>query len=127
MQAVKSKDTDAEMRVRRMLFAAGYRYRLHQRALPGCPDLVFGGRKKVIFVHGCFWHGHTCARGKRIPKTNTDYWTSKISRNRTRDAVARKRLQASGWKVFVIWECELKDEPRVLKRLTQFLQAARKS
>jgi DNA mismatch endonuclease (patch repair protein) len=124
MQAVKSKNTAVEMRVRRLLHAQGYRYRLHRRDLPGCPDLVFGSRRKVIFIHGCFWHGHQCARGNRVPKTNTDYWTAKISRNCARDAATRERLKGLGWKVSVVWECELKDEDRVLRRLTQFLAKA---
>jgi DNA mismatch endonuclease (patch repair protein) len=104
-----------------MLHAEGYRYRLHRRDLPGCPDLVFSGRRKVIFVHGCFWHGHECARGKRVPKTNTAYWTAKISRNCARDAAARQKLRELGWKVSVVWECELKDAGRVFRRLSLFL------
>lgn len=121
MQAVKSKDTSVEMQVRKMLHAAGYRYRLHGRDLPGCPDLVFGGRKKALFIHGCFWHGHPCARGKRVPKTNTAYWTAKISRNCTRDNAAKEELKQLGWKVCVVWECELKDENRVCRRVARFL------
>jgi len=121
MQAVKSKDTAIEMCVRRTLHVRGYRYRLHRCDLPGCPDLVFSSRKKVVFIHGCFWHGHPCARGKRIPKTNTEYWTAKILRNRARDAAAREKLKALGWKVSVVWECELRHEDRVFKRLSHFL------
>lgn len=122
MQAVKSKDTGIERCVRQMLHAKGYRYRLHRGDLPGCPDLVFSSRRKVIFIHGCFWHGHQCARGKRVPKTNTGYWTGKISRNTARDAAARERLQKLGWKVSVVWECDLaKDRDAVLKRLARFL------
>ena len=77
MQAVKSKNTSIEIRVRRLLYAQGYRYRLHKNELPGCPDLVFTRFRKIIFIHGCFWHGHRCARGKRVPKSNTDYWRPK--------------------------------------------------
>jgi DNA mismatch endonuclease (patch repair protein) len=121
MQAIKSKDTRVEMCVRRMLHAEGYRYRLHKRDLPGCPDLVFCGLRKVIFVHGCFWHGHQCVRGKRVPKTNTAYWTAKISRNCARDVAARERLKGLGWQVSVVWECELKYENRVFSRLLRFL------
>jgi DNA mismatch endonuclease (patch repair protein) len=122
MQAVKSKDTGIEMRVRRFLHARGYRYRLHRGDLPGCPDLVFSSRRKVIFIHGCFWHGHQCARGKRVPKTNTDYWTAKISRNSARDATTRAKLKKLGWKVSIVWECELaKDTGVVLKKLSRFL------
>jgi DNA mismatch endonuclease (patch repair protein) len=126
MQAVKSKDTSVEMRVRRLLYAQGYRYRLHKRELPGCPDIVFSGRRKAIFINGCFWHGHSCARGKRVPKSNTDYWTKKISRNRTRDASALQQLDELGWKALVVWECELtKSADSVIKQLCRFLGPAR--
>src|ERR1035438_4358669 len=108
MQAVKSQDTGPEMTVRRIVHRLGFRYRLHRRDLPGCPDLVFVPRRKVIFIHGCFWHGHGCARGARVPKTNTPYWTEKIGRNQIRDAKAIELLKASGWDVLVLWECELK-------------------
>jgi DNA mismatch endonuclease, patch repair protein len=122
MQAVKSKDTCIEMHVRRLLHAQGYRYRLHRADLPGCPDLVFRSRRKVIFIHGCFWHGHQCARGKRVPKTNTDYWTAKISRNSARDAATRDRLKGLGWKASIVWECELaKHTGAVLRKLSRFL------
>lgn len=122
MQAVKSKNTSPELFVRRLLHSRGYRYRLHRSDLPGKPDLVFPCRKKVLFIHGCFWHGHDCARGSRIPKTNTEYWTAKISRNRERDARARKQLQADGWKVLALWECDLRNEAASLKRLARFLR-----
>jgi DNA mismatch endonuclease, patch repair protein len=121
MQAVKSKDTSIEMRVRRLLHAQGYRYRLHKRELPGCPDLVFSSRRKVIFIHGCFWHGHPCARGKRVPKSNTDYWTAKISRNKARDAATLVTLRKSGWQALVLWECEMKKPDALQDRLQSFL------
>jgi DNA mismatch endonuclease, patch repair protein len=122
MQAVKSKNTAIEIRIRQLLYAQGYRYRLHRGDLPGCPDLVFGSRKKVIFIHGCFWHGHQCTRGKRVPKTNTGYWTTKISRNSARDAATRDRLKDLGWKVSVAWECELTKRPdTVIRKLARFL------
>lgn len=121
MQAVKSKNTSPELYVRRLLHAKGYRYRLHRNDLPGCPDLVFPGRKKVLFIHGCFWHGHDCARGARIPKTNTGYWTQKVARNRARDIATRKQLKDLGWAVFILWECELRDQPTALRRLARFL------
>ena len=122
MRAVKSKNTGPELLVRRLVHANGYRYRLHTTALPGCPDLVFPGRKKVVFIHGCWWHGHDCVRGARIPKTNVDYWTRKVRRNRARDLASRERLLADGWGVLALWECELKNEALVLKRLLQFLR-----
>ena len=125
MQAVKSKNTAVEMRVRRMLHAQGYRYRLHRRDLPGCPDLVFSSRKRVIFVHGCFWHGYRCTRGKRVPKTNTAYWTAKIVRNVVRDAATREKLKELGWRASNVWECELaKDASGLLKKLSRFLGPA---
>lgn len=124
MQAVKSKNTSPELYVRRLLHAQGYRYRLHRNDLPGCPDLVFNGRKRIIFVNGCFWHGHDCARGARVPKSNTEYWTAKVVRNRERDSAVRQRLEESGWRVMALWECELRDESRVLKQLTEFLSAS---
>jgi DNA mismatch endonuclease (patch repair protein) len=123
MRAVKSKDTEPEMRVRRMLHSLGYRYRLHRRKLPGCPDLVFPRLRKVILIHGCFWHGHHCARGARIPKTNTDYWTAKIDRNRTRDVLAKKQLKADGWTVLVVWEGELKRIDATISTIVRFLRA----
>ena len=122
MRAVKSVDTGPEMIVRRMLHKLGYRYRLHRKDLPGKPDLVFPSRKAVIFVHGCFWHGHDCKRGARTPKTNTQYWTDKIRRNVERDAQAIIDLKAAGWRVLVIWECELKDIDRLRSRSVAFLQ-----
>ena len=122
MQAVKSKDTAPEMTVRRLAHGMGYRFRLHRKDLPGKPDLVFPRLHKALFVHGCFWHGHDCARGARVPKSNTDYWTAKVARNRARDKTARERLQAAGWDVLLLWECELKDAARVAKRLEGFLR-----
>ena len=108
MQAVKSRDTTPEMIVRRMLHAAGYRYRLHVISLPGCPDIVFPARRKVLFINGCFWHGHTCLRGSRVPKANWQYWKKKIARNRERDSHSLEALEALGWRVLTLWECEIK-------------------
>ena len=123
MQAVKSKNTTPELIVRRLLHANGYRYRLHSGALPGRPDLVFPSKRKIIFIHGCFWHGHNCLRGSRVPKTNTEYWTNKIARNRLRDTKARQELQVRGWRILYIWECELIDPQATLKRICQFLNS----
>ena len=121
MQAVKSKNTGPEMVVRRMLHAEGYRYRLHRSDLPGCPDVVFPGKRKVIFIHGCFWHGHQCARGNRMPKANTEYWFTKINRNRSRHQRVRTALEAAAWKELTIWECEIKDVDSLLRRIKRFL------
>jgi DNA mismatch endonuclease, patch repair protein len=121
MRAVKSKDTAPEMIVRRLLHSLGYRYRLHRKDLPGCPDLVFPARRKIIFVHGCFWHGHDCARGRREPKTNAAYWSNKITRNKMRHSHAIAELTSASWKVLTIWECELKNEMSLQRRAEKFL------
>ncbi len=121
MRAVKATDTGPELAVRRLLFSLGYRYRLHRRDLPGNPDIVFPGSKAVIFVHGCFWHGHSCKRGARVPKTNTDYWTQKIQLNVKRDETNMQKLKALGWQICVVWECEIKDTEHLQNTLTKFL------
>jgi len=122
MRRVKGRDTSPEMKVRRLLTAMGVRYRLHRRDLPGAPDIVLGPRKVAVFVHGCFWHGHHCARGARVPKQNRDYWTAKVGRNRARDARNQAALLAAGWTPLVIWECELKDEAALKARLERALR-----
>src|SRR5271170_4404133 len=101
MRSVKSKDTGPEIAVRQFIHHLGYRFRLHRKSLPGTPDIVFPRLRKAVFVHGCFWHGHSCARGDRIPKNNREYWTSKILRNRVRDKLNRKLLQTQGWSVYI--------------------------
>ena len=121
MRAVKGTDTQPEMMVRRLAHGMGYRFRLHRKDLPGTPDLVFPRLRRVVFVNGCFWHGHDCARGARAPKANADYWSRKIARNSLRDAANLTALKAEGWRVAVIWECELKEPARVKKRLARFL------
>ncbi len=107
MRAVKSQGTGPELKVRRLLWNLGARYRLHRADLPGKPDLALPGRRLAIFVHGCFWHGHDCARGARLPKTDRAYWEAKISRNRQRDGEVQAALTAQGWRSEIIWECEL--------------------
>ena len=121
MRRVKGHDTTPEKTVRRLLTRLGARYRLHRKDLPGRPDIVMPGRRLALFVHGCFWHGHDCARGARVPKANRDYWIAKVARNRARDAAARDALTASGWRVETLWECELKDEAVVSERLAALL------
>ncbi|POR45555.1 very short patch repair endonuclease [Bosea psychrotolerans] len=106
MRAVRSKDTTPEMIVRRLVHGMGYRYRLHRKELPGNPDLVFPGRRKIVFVNGCFWHGHGCLRGARQPKANADYWRAKIGRNVKRDCGNLQALESAGWQVLTVWECE---------------------
>jgi DNA mismatch endonuclease (patch repair protein) len=117
MARVKDRDTAPEWVVRRLLWGLGVRYRLHARGLPGKPDIVMAGRRLVVFVHGCFWHGHDCARGARVPKANRDYWLGKVARNRARDITSREMLEAAGWRVETVWECELKDRPALEARL----------
>ena len=123
MRAVKSRDTGAEMAVRRLVYSLGYRYRLHRRDLPGTPDLVFPSRRAVIFVHGCFWHQHDCSRGARIPKTRRDYWVPKLRGNQNRDRQHQDRLREMCWRVLVVWECDIPDEVRLERRLCEFLDA----
>ena len=121
MRRVKGRDTGPEMTVRRLLTALGARYRLHRKDLPGKPDIVMPGRRLAIFVHGCFWHGHDCARGARVPQQNRDYWLAKVGRNRERDIASRAALETAGWRVEVVWECELKDEAGLRDRLAGML------
>jgi DNA mismatch endonuclease (patch repair protein) len=121
MRRVKGRDTKPEMVVRRALTRLGARYRLHRKDLPGSPDVAMPGRRLAVFVHGCFWHGHDCARGARVPKQNRDYWTAKVARNRARDQKAREALAALGWRVETIWECELKDPAGLEARLRSLL------
>ena len=120
MSRVRSKGTRPEMLVRRLVHGAGFRYRLHVRGLPGSPDLVFAGRKKVIFVHGCFWHSHPGCPHARLPKSRTDFWMAKLSSNKLRDERNVRSLVDAGWKVMVLWECELRT-PELLARINEFL------
>ena len=123
MRAVKSKDTAPERIVRAAACACGYqrRYRLNGAHLPGKPDLVFASLRKAVFVHGCFWHGHTCKRGARAPKDNAPYWRAKIARNQQRDDAAVSALDSAGWSALVIWECETRDPGALQARLATFL------
>jgi len=121
MRAVKSNDTSAELEVRRIAHHLGYRYRLHRKDLPGKPDLVFPGRRKVIFVHGCFWHQHQGCNRSRKPKSNQNYWQPKLQRNVERDARVQAELADMGWDVFIVWECEVKNTDLLKERLLGFL------
>lgn len=122
MSRVKSKDTKPEVRVRRLVHSLGYRYRLHSRKLPGCPDLVFGGRRKAIFVHGCFWHRHPGCKNTRLPKSKLDFWKSKLEENRKRDLRNQETLRQLGWEYLVVWECETRDVERLTKKIVEFLE-----
>jgi DNA mismatch endonuclease (patch repair protein) len=123
MSLVKSKDTKPELVVRRMVFALGFRYRLHRADLPGRPDLVFAGLHSVIFVHGCFWHQHVgCRRAKR-PEAQADYWSAKLDRNMQRDRRNLLELRRLGWRILTIWECELKKPKATSRKIRRFLKA----
>lgn len=125
MARVRGRDTKPEMLVRRMLHAMGYRYRVQASGVPGRPDVAFTRRRAAVFVHGCFWHGHHCARGSRVPRANAEFWRAKIARNRARDAEVVARLGTAGWKALVVWECELGDREEVAARLREFLGPVR--
>ena len=110
MSQIRSKDTSIELKVRKYLFSLGYRYRVNYKELPGKPDIVFTKKKIAIFIHGCYWHGHNCnSRYAHVSKSNTDYWNTKIQRNQERDKRNIEQLEKDGWKVIVLWECEIKD------------------
>lgn len=109
MRRVRGKNTKPEMIVRRLVHGMGYRYRLHRKDLPGCPDLVFPRYKKALFVHGCFWHSHPGCKRARMPASNQDYWHSKLERNSKRDEANKAALLAAGWGVMIVWECEVKN------------------
>ncbi|ACS38034.1 very short patch repair endonuclease [Methylorubrum extorquens] len=123
MSAIRSKDTKPERSVRRLAHSLGYRFRLHGKDLPGRPDIFFPGRRKAIFVHGCFWHQHPSdeCRPSALPRTRRDYWVPKLERNVARDARNMTDLAAAGWDALVIWECELSDLEAVADRLRRFL------
>lgn len=123
MALIRGKDTSAEMVVRRLVHSLGYRYRLHAKDLPGRPDMVFRSRRKVIFVHGCFWHRHEDPSCKlaRLPKSRLEFWLPKLNANRERDGKNRDKLGELGWKSLVVWECELGDLASLRRALKKFL------
>ena len=123
MARIRARDTKPEMLVRRLLHSLGYRFRVQNHRMPGRPDIVFGRRRKIIFVHGCFWHQHdteTC-RSNRKPKSNLDYWSQKLDRNVTRDRLNQEALREAGWQVLTIWACEMQDRATLENRLADFL------
>lgn len=122
MQAVKGKDTTPERIVRSMLHRLGCRFALHRGDLPGKPDIVMPARNHVVFVHGCFWHGHGCARGRRKPATNSPYWRTKIRRNRNRDRRVCAALRRAGWRILIVWECQTRNPIQLGRRLARFLE-----
>ena len=125
MRMVRSEDTAPEILVRRFVHHLGYRFRLHREYFPGKPDLVLPRLMSVIFVHGCFWHGHGCPRGARLPKTNAKYWSNKIARNVSRDKSNQHKLRSLGWRPLVVWECELRSKlDSTQRRISAFLARA---
>lgn len=122
MSRIRGKDTKPEMIVRKLLHALGYRYRLHCRDLPGSPDLVLRSRRKVLFVHGCFWHRHRCRYGQPLPRTRRGFWKKKLQENQQRDKRNRRLLRRLGWEVFVVWECQTKRREWLVTRLVDFLE-----
>lgn len=122
MARVRNRDTRPEMLVRRLTHGLGYRYGLHRPELPGKPDLVFRSRRKVIFVHGCFWHRHPQCRRATVPKSNREFWNSKLQKNTDRDAAQLAALEAAGWRTLVIWECQTKDMEQLTQTIRSFLE-----
>lgn len=119
MSRIRAKDTKPELYVRKLLHSFGFRYRLHKKNLPGKPDIVLSKYKTVIFVHGCFWHGHSCKYGseKRMPKSNIEYWKKKFEKNKELNKIHMRELKKKGWRIILIWECELKKEKTVMRKL----------
>lgn len=123
MRRVKARDTKPELELRRLVWGLGHRYRKNRRSIVGQPDLAFVSRKRAIFLHGCFWHRHDCASGKRTPKSKTQFWNSKFECNVRRDSLVAKSLKAIGWRQLVVWECELRDRKKIERRVRKFLDA----
>jgi DNA mismatch endonuclease (patch repair protein) len=121
MSRIRGKDTSPEMIVRRIVHALGYGYRLHVRLLPGCPDLVFSGRRKAILVHGCFWHRHRCREGQVMPATRRSFWEAKFCGNKARDVQNARTMRSQGWGILVVWECQTKQVELLTRRLARFL------
>jgi DNA mismatch endonuclease (patch repair protein) len=123
MRSVRTANTGPEVLIRKAMHKRGYRYSLHRRDLPGRPDIVFPIRRKAIFVNGCFWHGHRCKKG-RLPKSRIDYWSQKVSDNRSRDRKVRKALIGLGWKSLTIWQCQTQDIEKTVDKIVRFLESA---
>ena len=122
MRRIRSKDTSIEMTIRRLVHGMGYRYRLHAKDLPGSPDLVFRGRRKIILVHGCFWHRHRKCPLSSTPKTRVDFWKEKFEKNMVRDRRNLRELKKLGWSILVVWQCEIKDKDKLEKMIRLFLE-----
>jgi DNA mismatch endonuclease (patch repair protein) len=124
MSRIRGKNTAPEKLVRSIAHRLGYRFRLHRKDLPGSPDLVFPRHRKIILVHGCFWHGHKC---KSLPKSNVEFWSDKIAANKARDRKVVRALRRAGWKVLVLWECRTRDAERIEKKIAEFMNAPPKN
>lgn len=122
MSRIKGTNTKPEILTRKLVYSLGYRYRLHSNLLPGKPDIVLPAHQKIIFVHGCFWHGHLNCRRASLPSTNVRFWQQKIAGNKLRDSAVRRKLRRSGWKVLVVWQCQTKDVQKLRTRLAAFLE-----
>lgn len=123
MRRVRSRDTKPELVLRRLVWGLGYRYRKNRRDVIGQPDIALIGRKRAIFLHGCFWHRHSCTSGRRAPKSRKAFWNAKFKKNVLRDAHVMRKMKATGWRALVIWECELCDKSKVVRRVRNFLDA----
>ena len=121
MRRIRSQDTAPELQVRKIVTGLGYRYRLHCADLPGTPDLVLRSRRRAVFVSGCYWHGHHCRAGRNQPRTHRAYWQTKIAGNLARDTRVQRKLRRDGWRVLVIWECQLRKPELVSRRLSRWL------
>lgn len=121
MSLIRSSNTKPEMYVRELVSELGFSYQLYCKNIPGCPDLAFPKDKKIIFVHGCFWHRHCCEKGSVIPKTNKNYWLTKFGKNKLRDKKNRLLLKKEGWNILIVWECQLKNKIRIKNRINKFL------
>jgi DNA mismatch endonuclease (patch repair protein) len=121
MSRIRSQDTRPEILVRRLVHSLGYRFRLHVKDLPGTPDIVLARHKKVILVHGCFWHGHPRCKRATLPSTNTAFWKNKIARNGVRDQVVKKLLRCQGWEILEVWQCQTTNHLKLGRQLEQFL------
>jgi DNA mismatch endonuclease Vsr len=121
MSLIRSRNTVPERVVRSVIHRMGYRFRVHRTDLPGSPDIVFRSRRCIIFIDGCFWHGHECSIG-HIPYSNSEYWREKIARTKSRDSKNRRQLRKEGWRTLIVWECQIKNKERLTKRLKRFLE-----
>jgi len=121
MSQNKGKDTSPELSVRRLVYSLGLRYRLHRRDLPGCPDMVFQGKKKAIFINGCYWHLHNCNKGRSIPATRKKFWQQKFERTIERDKSNYRALKKLGWQILVVWECQTKRPEKIVHKITKFI------